>query len=378
MVDCVIVGGGVYGVATAWELASRGMSVRVFEARTVAGAASGGPGRRGVRANMRDPRELPLMVEGYRRWPALEAELGFPVPFQQTGNLTLIERDQDLESAAARVRLQNGLGIETRLLDRAALLEAEPGIGNAVQAALHCPHDGVAAHQATTMSFAAAAKRAGVAIDEHTAVERFETDGCRVTAVFTGDGERVTVDRACLLLANAGVAGLLKSGFGLELPIWNTALQVLLVQPRGQAEVRHLIGHASRTLAVKAEPDGRIMVSGGYRARWHADAHRGEILAEAVRDNLAQAAAVFPELAGAHVVTADANHQEAMCVDGIPVIDRLDDASNLYYASGWCGHGWAIAPVVSRLLADWVVSGDRPGLLRPFSAARFGTAHRAG
>ncbi len=374
MVDCVIVGGGVYGVATAWELASRGMSVRVLESRTVAGAASGGPGRRGVRASMRDPRELPLMVEAYRRWPTLESELGFPAPYQQTGSLTLIERGQDLESAAARVRVQNGLGIDSRLLDRDALREAEPAVDDRVRAAIHCPGDGVAAHEITTLSFAAAAKRAGVDVDEQTAVESFERNGSRVTAVFAADGERIAVDRACLLLANAGVAGLLESEFGLELPVWNTALQVLVTQPRSTIAIRHLIGHASRTLAVKMEQAGRVMVSGGYRARWHAGEHRGETLPEAVRENLAQAAAVFPALEGAEVLTADANHLEAMCVDGIPIIDRLDAASNLFYATGWCGHGWAIAPVVSRLLSNWVLSGDRPELLQPFSAARFATA----
>ena len=52
--EFVIVGGGIYGVATAWTLASRGASVVVLEARDVAAGASGGPGKRGVRANGRD------------------------------------------------------------------------------------------------------------------------------------------------------------------------------------------------------------------------------------------------------------------------------------------------------------------------------------
>ncbi len=34
--------------------------------------------------------------------------------------------------------------------------------------------------------------------------------------------------------------------------------------------------------------------------------------------------------------------------------------------------GWAIAPMVADLLADWALEGRRPGLLQPFSYDRFG------
>ncbi len=63
--DFVIVGGGIYGVATAWELARGGADVLVLEARDIASGASGGLGKRGVRANGRDIRELPLMRAAY-------------------------------------------------------------------------------------------------------------------------------------------------------------------------------------------------------------------------------------------------------------------------------------------------------------------------
>ena len=69
--DFVIVGGGIYGCGVAWELARRGGEVLLLEAATVAGGASGGKGKRGVRANGRDLRELPLMRLAYPRWPDL-------------------------------------------------------------------------------------------------------------------------------------------------------------------------------------------------------------------------------------------------------------------------------------------------------------------
>ncbi len=371
MAEYLIVGGGVHGAATAWELARRGAEVRLIEARTVASAASGGPGRRGVRANMRDRRELPLMALSHERWPTLHEEIGGPAGFERTGSLTLIERDQDLEAAEARVWLHQRLGTASRLVGREELRTMEPAIADAVQAAIHCPLDGSSRHAETTVRFAEAARTSGARIDEHTPLDALEMRGSRVVAARTADGERIEVSRACLLLANAAVAPLLEASCGLVLPVWSTAPQVVVVEPREPTDVRHLIGHCSRTVAIKAEAGGRIMVSGGYRGVWHAGEHRGETLPAAVEANVAQAAEVFPGLAGASVVEADANHLEAMSIDDVPIIDRLDAQSNLFYATGWSGHGWAIAPAVSRLLAAWALEGQRPELLAPFALERF-------
>jgi len=55
-------------------------------------------------------------------------------------------------------------------------------------------------------------------------------------------------------------------------------------------------------------------------------------------------------------------------------IDTVPDVHNLWYATGWCGHGWAIAPTISELLARWLLERRRPDALTPFSVARFSSA----
>lgn len=73
-----VVGGGIYGAGTAWELAAQGAEVGLFEAETIAIGASGGLGKRGIRANGRDSQELPLMELAYDLWPDLSDEIGDP------------------------------------------------------------------------------------------------------------------------------------------------------------------------------------------------------------------------------------------------------------------------------------------------------------
>ena len=100
MVDYVIVGGGIYGCTVAWELAKRGADVRLLEAKTIASGASGGLGERGVRANGRDGRELPLMRLAYDIWPTLHKEINGFTGYRRLGHLDMIEREEDLVTSA--------------------------------------------------------------------------------------------------------------------------------------------------------------------------------------------------------------------------------------------------------------------------------------
>ncbi|MEM7122581.1 MAG: FAD-binding oxidoreductase [Pseudomonadota bacterium] len=369
MAENIIVGGGVYGTAVAWELATRGAEVLLLEAKHVASGASGGPGRRGVRANYRDHRELPLMVRSRALWPSLHERLNVSPLFEQTGHLMLLESVTDLAAADARVSMQHLCDVPTQRLSREALLDLEPDIAPAIQGAVHCPGDGVADHGATTRAYAAAAKAAGAMIRESVSATRLVTRDDRVVAVETGTGDTIPVDGNLLLLANSGVRKLVQPW--LDLPTWNLPFQALLSAPLANNPVHHLIGHASRTLSLKREQDGRLMISGGRTGRWDAATQTGTTVTENVAANVADAVAVYPSLADLKVETADAGHLEADSIDGIPVIDRLPGLANVILATGWSGHGWAIAPATAQLIAAWALDGDKPTLLAPFAFSRF-------
>lgn len=369
MADFVIIGGGVYGAGVAYWLAENGADVQLLEAKKIGNGASAGPGRRGTRANGRDLRELPLIRIAHEMWPTLHERLGVPQFFERTGHLLLIEREQDLALSEARALLQNQYGTETRLLAAGQVYDMEPSLSNRVIGALHCPLDGVSDHTAVTEAFAEAARRSGADVREDTAVDRMEMNGGRVDAVISTNGERFAVGRRLFILANAGVDGLVRKQ--VHLPIWSRTFQVLLTAPANAVTLNHLIGHASRTLALKAECGGRIMISGGFPGVWDAQTERGSALEASTKANFADAVAVCPGLADVAIELADADHLETSAIDMIPVIDAVPGIDNALYATGWCGHGWAIAPAVTQLLAAWGETGKIAPLLSPFSHDRF-------
>ncbi len=369
--DFVIVGGGVYGVGVAWELAKRGAEVLVLEARQIAAGASGGLGKRGVRANGRDLRELPLMRVAYELWPVLEEQIGAPTGYERVGNLHLIERVRDRHGAPARAWMQEQQGIPTKLLSTEAVREMEPSLSDRIIAALYCPDDGVADHTATTRGLAQAAQQCGAVIREQTRVIALERSGERVTAVITAEEERIAVNRALLLLSNTNVAEVLQTEFGITLPVWSVLPQIVLTEPVEPMPMHHLIGHAHRRLAMKSTPEGRIMISGGWRGQWDPKTGQGEPESDQVQGNIAEAVAVYPCLAGVSVTVAKADRLESSTIDDIPIIDRVPGTTNTFFATGWSGHGWAIAPAVCQLLAAWVYHDETSPLLRPFAYSRF-------
>lgn len=369
MVDYVIVGGGVHGMATAWMLATRGASVRVLEARSIGSGASSGPGKRGVRANGRDVRELPLIRRAHEIWPRLHLSLGTDPLFERTGHLMLIERQDDLAPAQARVLAQSQLGTRSSLLSAAEVRELEPDVSDAIIGAIHCPDDGVADHTATTDAYAAVAVKAGADVDEGVAAFGFVSVADRIEAVITDRGERIPVGRAVLVLANPAVASLIADW--IALPVWNMPFQVLVSQPMDHVPVRHLVGHAHRTLSLKPEAGKRLMISGGHAGEWDANTGTGRAREAGIAANMADAVAAYPSLEGLAVDQADVSHLESVSIDGIPIIDQVPGQQNMLFATGWSGHGWAIAPVVAELLAEWALEGTRPALLVPFSCDRF-------
>jgi sarcosine oxidase subunit beta len=371
--EFIVVGGGVYGAAFAHELVVRGSSVTLLEAGALAQRASGGPGKRGVRANARHSTELPLAREALTLWPGLSARLDGDTGFELLGGMMLVGSMPEvgeigLARAAAHQRLQLAHGIDTELLDRTELDALEPGLGGAEIAALFCAHEGIADQGATARSYAAAAVRLGALVRECSPVR--EVGSSPRPYVVLEDGSRLEAGRAVVLAANHGTDRLISRSHLPRLPMWTMAPQALMVRAKDGYQPRHLAGHLQKTLSVKALADGITMISGGMRGRWDVESSSGQPVGAMVNESLDIAASVFPQLAGGELVAADASVPETFTPDGLPYIDFLDDQQGLLVATGWSGHGFAIAPAVAQHVADWLTTGHKPALLAPFGILR--------
>ena len=106
---------------------------------------------------------------------------------------------------------------------------------------------------------------------------------------------------------------------------------------------------------LKREGHDRIMISGGWHGLWDPEANRGHTINAAIEGNVTEAIAIYPLLKDLRIEVSDANHLETFTPDKIPIIDRLRSVNNVWYATGWCGHGWAIAPVIAEDISKWMM-----------------------
>ncbi|MGB3305985.1 MAG: FAD-dependent oxidoreductase, partial [Thermomicrobiales bacterium] len=214
--DVIIIGGGISGTATAYNLAKRGVRTLLLERDDLASMASGWT-LAGVRQSGRHPAELPLAQAAIRRWEQLDQELGADVEYRQNGNLRLALTPDDVPTIRNVVADGNAAGIETHYLDGAdAVREIAPALTPDLAGASFCPSDGHANPLLTVRAFAAAATRLGAEIRTGVHVTGLTTNGTRVTGVQTNDGPFA----AETVIVAAGIyTPRLLAPLGLDLPI---------------------------------------------------------------------------------------------------------------------------------------------------------------
>src|SRR6185437_13875012 len=109
--DVIIIGGGIVGCSTAYNLAKRGARVIVLEKEEVAQEASG-RNRGNVRLQLRSRLELPIAMEAVKLWETADEELGLPTEFRKVGNLLVTYHTNIADTFAKEAERHRELGID--------------------------------------------------------------------------------------------------------------------------------------------------------------------------------------------------------------------------------------------------------------------------
>jgi len=320
MPDVAIVGAGVTGLSLAYFLQRAGAEVVVHDRAGIAAGASGvQPG--GVRqqwsteVNCRLARESVEFYAGFDSGARLD----------RCGYLFVALGEESLGRMRADVALQNGLGIPSRIVDADEIAELVPGMRvDSVLGGAWCGEDGYFDKPQTVVE--AFARGVRVVIEEVANVD--ELDAATVVVAAGADS-------------------------GLGLPIAAEPRHLFLSEPIAERLVEPLVVVGERSFAAKHLANGRVLagdLAGDSRAT----------VARGIEEFLPALSYVpFPILAsGIYDLTPD--HQ--------PIVGPVREG--LWVAAGYSGHGFMLAPAISRRLADAIVaSGGAP--IPEFDPARF-------
>jgi len=363
--EVVVIGAGVNGCSIAYHLARKGhRDVVIVEKDQVCSEASCRcPG--GFRHQWATEPDIRLMTASIRMFTQLQEELDPPwdLEVRQIGYMFLIYSEDELEQYRANVRLQTSLGIPVRLLSPDEAKGIVPMLNTQdLLGAAYCPWDGRANPWLVTHAYALAARRLGVEIYTGTTVTGLVTSDSRVTGVVTDKG----VIEASKVVSVVGVhSPEIARMVGIEdLPIRPSLREVLVTErvmrDPSPALMSPLVGYFQTSngdvMPGLRPPDVQTMETRGTRA-FHGRTARAWINVAPLLGRIK----VVRSWAGLYDMTPDAH----------PIMGPVPGVEGLYMAAGFSGHGFMMAPITGKVMAEMVLGEATSIDVAAFSAERF-------
>lgn len=413
--DVVVIGGGIVGAATAYYLAKRRVKVVLLEKGNI-GNEQSSRAWGFVRQQGRDPAELPLMIESNKIWPGLSEELGTDIEWVQGGVLTVANDDEQLGRFEEWLKSVKGFNLDTRMMSREEVARLIPDMEGSWVGGMYTPSDGHAEPTKVPNAFARAAASLGATIYTHCPAQRIELSAGRVSGVVT---ERGTIKTSVVVCAAGAWSTKIARTLGISLPqlaVLSTAAETEPVRPLTRAAVW------TQGCAFRQRSNGSLYVAGGARggidltldsfryARYFLPnylknrsiftmqvgrrllrdirqtigfprngdlppfAQAGDIeptpnlkLAQKSRDNFMK---LFPSLGPVRIRRVWAGYIDSL-PDALPVLGESGHVQGFIFATGFSGHGFAMGPIVGRLMSELIIDGQTSIDISQLSFDRF-------
>jgi sarcosine oxidase subunit beta len=340
----VVVGGGVTGLSAAWWLARGGVDVLVLEKGIVGWEASG---RNGGGASHY---HSPLFHEEQRLWPMMDELLGYPTEHRRERVIFALT-EQDLAVYHGMAAEGRRLGYRVTDLDPKQVRERVPLASERNIGGVHLHYGGHANPQRTVQAYAWALQDHGGRIAQHTPVLDVIADGGKVVAVETPAG-RIGLD--ALVIAAGPQTGMLLAKVGVRLPLGFGRAEMIVTEP---APLMPVSGADGNGLYGRQTLRGNLAFGGGPH-EWIEMGEAGPAgrpTSPLTRNLARRVAELMPGAAGLRVIRSWAGAFENT-PDGRPVLDRLDEPSNLVVAT-MSSVGFGLSPASGHAVADLVTDG---------------------
>ncbi len=358
--DALIIGGGIMGCATAYELAQRGLRIALLEKKSI-GAGPSGQSSAIVRQHYSNELTARMAKYSLGIFQNFDQTIGGECGFRRVGFLLLVDA-KDRAGLAANIALQQRVGIQTSLVNTETVHELMPGLDVADQlVAAYEPESGYADPYLTVTAYAQAARRLGVRVYPNTTVTGIRLQGGRVQGVeSTRGGYDAPLVLNCTGAWGAQVARLA----GVEVPINSCRVQVsIFKRPAGEEAAHPVVGDFNQAVYFRPETGNLTLVGlidpEEAKAIVDPDHYPTGVDDAFVLDSGERLVARYPAMVRGQSRGGYASLY-AITPDWHPIVDELPAGSGLFICSGFSGHGFKLGPSVGRMLADLVLDVPDP------------------
>ena len=378
--EILIVGGGIWGLSTAYHLAKFGQKDVLVLERNAEVAEETTPQAAGLVGQIRPSttmlQAIRYALELFSQFPK---ETGHDPGLRQTGSLMVALTPERMDAYAHQIERSHQNGIEADFVSHTEMARLAPALDTTrVEGGYFVPNDGYVDPRQCALAYAAAAKDLGVQIQLNTPVIGFWRRGGEILGVETENGR---IESDCLVITAGPWGAELAKAVGATIPAQPIRHQRVRTVPCPDIPDHH---PAVRVTDVSCylRPD-----KGGYLYGFFeptpvsidletmpADFKTADIeppvavMAEAQR----RLTPTFPILKDLEI----AEYRRGMTTfapDGAYLIGPVPGMDRLYLATGCAALGIAGSPAVGRWLAKWIIDGNPGDDLAMFSHQRFGT-----
>jgi glycine oxidase len=363
--DVLIIGGGIVGLACAYDLAKRGANVTLVEyGKTGMQATNAAAGMLAplTETSAPDPM-LDAGVRALRSYPALVAELeqacGFELEYRQHGILRVAFDEAEADELRHRCAWQREMGFDVQWLDADQCREIEPRTSSRVIGGALSPSEATVSNQLVALALERAARVLGADIRERAPVTRVTRRKRRVETVQAG---AETFSAVTVVLAAGARSGQLARKLGLTVPVFPIRGQMIalggMTCPIGRVvwgPDGYLVPRANGLVFA-----GATVEDVGFRRR---------TTKAGVRAMRSMAIDLVPQLASARVHFEWAGLRPAT-PDARPIIGPVP-GTNVVVATGHYRNGILLGPMTGAWVAEGITTGAWAHVPAGFRIERF-------
>lgn len=367
--DVVIIGGGVHGLATAYELAANHgiTNVAVLDKGYIGG---GGSGRNTaiIRSNYLTPEGVAFYDRSVKLYERMASELNFNVMFSQRGHLTLAHNDTSLRTMRWRAEVNKLQGVDSEVIGPAEIAQIVPALDTSshprypILGALYHPPGGIIRHDAVVWGYARAADMHGAEIHQGIEVTGIRVEGGRVVGV---DTPRGSIDAPIVVNCTAGWSSLISAMAGVRMPVTTSPLQAAVTEPV-KAFLDAVVVSGSLHVYVSQTDRGEL-VFGGAVDPFTSYSMRGSLdFVEGVATHILE---LMPSLSKVRLLRQWAGLCD-MTPDYSPIMGTTP-VDGFLVDVGWGTYGFKAGPVAGETMAQLIATGATPDMIAPFALERF-------
>lgn len=355
--DVVIIGGGISGVAIAYNLAKKGVkNIVVIEKSYLASGATGRCGA-GVRQQWGTEMNCRVAMESIKFFETANEELEYyrDIEFKQGGYLIVASTEKEDLQFQKNVALQRSLGMEVEYMTPQEATRIVPYLNTeGLTSATFCQKDGHLNPFLATDAYAKAAERLGVKIYTYTEVIGINTNKGKVTSVLTNAGEIFT---NTVVNAAGGYSKNISDMVNVDIPVYSERHQILVTEPVEPIQ-GPMVMSFSLNIYCQQTPHGSFIMGRGDDTeprdlRVTSGWKFLDEMAKTVTD-------LLPPLGNLRLVRQWAGLYN-MTPDRQPIYGAVEGVEGFYLAVGYSGHGFMFAPMTGLLMSE-IILGEKTSI----------------